>query len=464
MTVQERAFDADVVIVGAGSAGAVLAGRLSEDPSLQIVLLEAGTRSGGFLAEIPGMTMQLYGNPATDWLHQAVPDPGMNNRTVIWNAGKMLGGGSSINGMVYIRGLKRDFDDWGCAGWSWEDVTRHFQRAEGFDGEGAASIGRGGPLAVSHIRSVHPLSQRFVEACAETGLPTLADYNNGGGEGAFLNLTNQRRGRRASTASSYLRPAAGRGNLRVLRGARVDRVVVENGRAQAVRFIQGGVVREVRARREIIISAGTLQSPTILMRSGIGAGEVLRGHGIAVAADRPEVGQNLQEQSGIMVTKMVNIPTYNSEMDPINGLRHLFNYLLFRRGPLSSPVVQAMAFMRSDPSFAEPDLCLNWFPYGVDFNATPPAMHTRPAVGLGASLCRPRSRGHGGHGLHSVGTCRMGADAASVVDLDLNVRGVAGLRVADASIMPRIVSANTNAASIMIGERAATIVQRALSR
>ena len=531
-------LEADVVIVGAGSAGCVLANRLSEDSRVQVLILEAGERDRSFLADVPGLTMRLMGNPQTDWCHIAEPDPTLNGRALVWHAGKMLGGGSGINGLVYIRGLRRDYDDWaaaGCSGWSWDNVVPYFRRAERFEEGGLASLGTSGPLSLSRIRSLHELTPAFIAACGQVGLATLEDYNRGDRDGAFLNLTNQRRGQRASCAKSYLKPVSGRANLRVIRGALVDQVQFDDKRACGVRFRLHGLTREVKVRGEVLLSAGTIQSPTILLRSGIGPAAVLGAQGIEVRAEASGVGENLQDHSGVMIGKFVNVPTYNSQMDPFNGLRHLCNYLLFRRGPLASAAVQAMAWARSEPKLAEPDIHLNWFPFGVDYNQTPPVMHKRPCVSVGACISRPYSRGrvrlsgkdphdrpvidsrvladerdmativrsirfiesifaapalassavgtsapfagqesansletiirdHAGLGLHAVGTCRMGSDAQSVVDPELRVRGVSGVRVIDASIMPRLVSANTNAASIMIGEKGSALVRQSLRR
>lgn len=529
-------FDADIVIIGAGSSGCVLANRLSENPALQVLLLEGGTRSNSFLADVPGMTMMLMGNPKTDWCHVAAPDASLDGREMVWNAGKMLGGGSSINGMVYIRGLRRDYDDWaraGCTGWGWDDVVPYFQRVENFQEQGHESLGRSGPMSVSRIRSLHELTPKFVDACTHQGMHRLDDYNLGEHEGAFVNLTNQRRGMRASTNTTYLQPAAGRTNLRILRGALVDRILFEEGCARSVRFEWKGEICVANVRREVLVSAGTVQSPAILLRSGIGPTAELREAGIDVVCDAPGVGKNLQDHAGLMVSKFVNVPTYNSQTDPINVLRHLFNFLMFRRGPLSSSAVQAMAWARTSPDLDGPDVHLNWFPFGIDFSVTPPVMHKKPCVSLGACVSRPYTRGqvrlrgsslrdrplidypvlgdqrdvdtivrsvhlierlftqsplatsvvsacsptssqntdaalellarsHAGLGLHSVGTCRMGADTDSVVDTSLRVRGVRGLRVIDASIIPRLISANTNAAAMMIGEKGADLVKAAL--
>jgi len=529
-------LEADLVVIGAGSAGCVLAHRLSEESHLQVLVLEAGERDPSFVTDIPGLTMRLMGNPRTDWCHIAERDSTLNGRALTWHAGKMLGGGSSINGLVYIRGLQRDYDDWaaaGCRGWSWSDVVPYFRRAEHYEDGDLASLGTSGPLCLSRIRSLHELTPNFLSACAHLGLATLEDYNRGDGEGAFVNLTNQRRGQRASTARYYLRPVSGRANLRLVRGALVDRILFDDKRASGVRFRLHGAMREVKVRGEVLLSAGTIQSPAILLRSGIGPAAALRARDIEVQADGSGVGDNLQDHSGIMIGKFVNVPTFNSQMDPFNASRHLFRYLLLRRGPLASAAVQAMAWARSDPMLAEPDIHLNWFPFGIDYNATPPALHKRPCVSVGACISRPHARGrvrlsgkdpedrpviehrlladerdmatlvrssrlierifaapslapsvtgpsvpfvgaasernletiirdHAGLGLHAVGTCRMGSDARSVVDPDLRVRGVSGVRVIDASIMPRLVSANTNAASIMIGEKGADLVRQSL--
>lgn len=527
-------IDADVVIVGGGSAGCVVARRLADaDPSCRIVLIEAGEKAPGFVTDIPGMTVRLMGQPATDWCYPAEPDPSLGGRVLYWSGGRMLGGSSSINGLVYIRGLRRDYDDWaagGAQGWAWNDVEPYFRKAEGCEDGGLASLGTSGPYAVSRIRSLHPLTRRYVAACGEFGLPELQDYNSGDREGAFVNLTSQSRGRRSSTANRYLPPGARGANLRVLAGVVADRILWDGQRAAGVRCVAGERTLDVSARAQVVVSAGALQSPAVLLRSGVGSAVDLQAHGIPTVVDLPGVGRNLQDHCGLTISKFVNLPTYNSESSGLPALRHLVNYLLFRKGAMASAAVQGMGWARSDPALAEPDIHLNWLPFGVDYTVSPPALHKRPCVSLGVCVSRPHSRGelrlrsasardkpvidhrlvgddrdvatircsirlmeriftmpslrdavvgpcnppmpldsdaalddfvraNAGIGYHAVGTCRMGSDAASVLDTQLRVRGVGNLRVVDASVMPRLVSANTNAASIMIGEKGADLVR-----
>jgi len=532
-------IESDIVIVGGGSAGCVLARRLgAADPSCRVVLLEAGETAPGFVTDIPGMTVRLMGQPATDWCYPAEPDPSLGGRVLYWSGGRMLGGSSSINGLVYIRGLRRDYDDWaaaGAQGWAWADVEPWFRKAERFEDGGLESLGTSGPYTVSRIRSLHSLTEPYVAACRELGMPTLDDYNRGDREGAFVNLTSQQGGRRSSTANRYLPPAARGANLRVLAGARAERVLLEGGRAVGVRCRTGERTFDVTAQAQVIVSAGALQSPAVLMRSGIGPAAHLQSLGIEAKVDAPQVGRNLQDHCGLTISKFVNVPTYNSEASGLAAVKHIVNYLLFRKGAMASAAVQGMGWTRSDPSLSEPDIHLNWLPFGVDYTVSPPALHKRPCVSLGVCVSRPHSRGelrlrsasaddkpvidhrligderdlatirrsirlmekiftmpalrdsvvgpcnparplesdasldefiraNTGIGYHAVGTCRMGSDAESVLDPKLRVRGLQNLRVIDASVMPRLVSANTNAASIMIGEKGADLVRRDLSR
>ncbi|TZG29413.1 GMC family oxidoreductase [Sphingomonas montanisoli] len=525
--------DSDYVVIGAGSAGCALAARLSEDPRNRVTLLDAGVEQPTRFREIPGVTKLLMANPRFDWLFRAEPDPSIDGRQLFWHAGRMAGGGSSINGMVYIRGRRGDYDDWaemGATGWGWSDVEPWFRRIEGYTGPGNGALGQMGPLSVSPMKRPHPLAKDVIAAGEALGFPHLADHNAAGdGEGVYYAVGSQANGMRVSSARAYLIPALGRPNLRFISGARVDRILFDGKRVSGVRYVKDGQSHDIGVGREAIVSAGTMQSPLVLLRSGIGPAAQLRDHGIDVLADREQVGGNLQEHIGFAIAKHVDVPTYNSEMNLRHGFKHVIDYVLRRAGPLAAPSVQVMGWLKSDPALEQPDLHMSWLPFAMDLTKMPPVMHAKPAVGLGAVVARPHARGRislrdasvdsapkidfqmmgderdvkaligavrlceriyateplASHviddappfranmtdaeivgalkavcrtGLHTVGSCRMGSDVDAVVDTQLRVRGVEGLRVADASIMPRQISANTNATAIMIGERAASLI------
>jgi choline dehydrogenase len=343
---------ADYVIAGGGSAGCVLASRLSENRANRVVLLEAGGTANGFMNRMPAGGMRLmFGE--NDWQHLTEPDPSLNGRRVAWNAGKLLGGGSSINGMIYIRGDQADYDQWagelGCTGWSWNEVLPYFRKSENFSGEPSQIHGATGPLGVGRPRMQHPLARVFVEGCVEYGLRSIEDYCSGDVDGAFVMYCTQAHGQRSSAARAFLEPARTRPNLTVITRATVDKVLIEDGRATGVQYTSGGQVHTVAARREVVISAGAVCSPAVLMRSGIGPAGHLAEHGITVKANAPEVGQNLQEHASFHSTFQVNLETYNQMMKPLTLAREFLRYVMFRTGLMTIIPVEAMAYLRSKP-------------------------------------------------------------------------------------------------------------------
>ncbi len=392
----------DYIIIGAGSAGCVLANRLTESGKHKVTLLEAGGSDRRFYVALPLGYGKLFYDPAVNWLYKTEPDPGLAGARDHWPRGRILGGSSSINAMVWVRGHRADYEEWGAEnpGWGWDDCLAAYRAMEDAEAGGDAWRGAGGPLFISaNRRGLHPLVNTYLSACAEAGLSETPDFNGAQQEGAGIYEMTIKNARRNSAARAFLRPALKRANLNVIPHAMVTRVILEQGRAVGVEYTRGGQSHMLRAKAEVILSGGAINSPQLLQLSGIGPGALLQRHGIAVAVENPNVGAHLNDHQGINYTWAMTVPTYNDELRPwwgkmLAGLK----YGLAGAGPLAKSINHAGGFFRTDPSLPRPNMQL----YMQAFSTLIPREGERPlltpdpwsGLSIGLSNCRPTSRGH----------------------------------------------------------------------
>ncbi len=529
----------DFVIVGAGSAGCVLADRLSASGKHTVLVLEAGGSDRRFYIQMPLGYGKTFYDPSVNWMYRAEPDPGLDGNADFWPRGKVVGGSSSINALVYVRGQREDYDRWrdgGNPGWGYDDVLPYFKGMEDNDFGAGDYHGAGGPLHVTDTRSeVHPLCEAFFRASEQAGLKRNPDFNGAMQEGVGHFQINTKNGQRWSAADAFLRPALRRANVSLTKDAQVTKVCFEGLRTVGVEYVKGDRTHRVNARREVILCGGSVNTPQLLQLSGIGPAALLKEHGVEVILDCRHVGQNLSDHQGINYTYEANVPTMNQMLRPWWGKVWAgLQYLALKRGPLSISMNHAGGFFRTSPKHKTPNMQL----YFQAFSTLKPKPGERPILtpdpfagfSIGLSNCRPTSRGtinirsadpslhpmikanvlstdedveemleavkfirtlarqpamreiikveiapgpmvqsdedvildfrrRSGTVYHPVSTCRMGRDPlSSVVDSRLHVHGVSGLRIADCSVFPEIISGNTNAAAMMIGAKAADLI------